>query len=87
MHCYDCSIKGATVPAVAVCTTCGAGVCQSCARVGNQTVRHVTGFVPAETALTQTRTIACPSCAVALATHHATQYNFAAPASQVLETQ
>ncbi|HEV7650964.1 MAG TPA: DUF2180 family protein [Actinophytocola sp.] len=87
MHCYDCASNGDTAPAVAVCTHCGAAVCRSCARVGNQTVRHFTGFSSAELALTETRTIACPSCANALATHHAGRYNFAAPTGHVLEAR
>ncbi len=27
MNCYECAIQGASVPAVAMCTHCGVGMC------------------------------------------------------------
>ncbi|MPZ86098.1 MAG: DUF2180 family protein [Actinophytocola sp.] len=90
MHCYNCADRGDTVPAVAVCASCGAAVCRSCARIGSQTTRHYRLFVGGNL-LTETRTIACPPCADALATHHPGRFRFATvveqPAEQMLETQ
>jgi hypothetical protein len=77
MHCFDCTSTSEPVPAVGICTTCGAAVCRTCARVGVQTVRHITGFSSAELALTETRKITCPPCADALSLHHASRYRFA----------
>ena len=35
MQCYDCAVTQQTTPAVAVCSTCGAGLCVSHAVVGH----------------------------------------------------
>jgi hypothetical protein len=82
MHCFDCAAHGDVVPAVAVCANCGAAVCLACARTGRQTLRHDAAFMSAEIATTETRTIACPSCAHALATHHADRYQFTVHSGQ-----
>jgi hypothetical protein len=78
MHCFDCAARGDDVPAVAVCNSCGAGVCLTCSRTGRQAIRHDAAFMSAEVLVTETRTIACPSCSDALAEHHADRYRFTA---------
>jgi hypothetical protein len=83
MHCFDCASEPA--PAVGICTTCGAAVCRTCARVGVQTVQHSTGFSSAELAITETRKITCPPCADALCTHHASRYRFATPTEDFVD--
>lgn len=35
MQCYDCAVAQQTTPAVAVCSTCGAGLCTTHAVVGH----------------------------------------------------
>ena len=36
MHCYDCLTEDRTLPATAVCTRCGAGVCRAHVRSADQ---------------------------------------------------
>jgi hypothetical protein len=86
MYCFDCATNGDSVTAVATCTDCGAAVCLACASVGRRTVQHGTAFAPAKVTITETRKVACPSCAAALATHHAGRYRFTAP-TRILETR
>ncbi|WIV59138.1 B-box zinc finger protein [Amycolatopsis nalaikhensis] len=82
MLCFECA-----VPAVAVCTTCGAAVCRGCVRVGVHPVEHHAVFSSADAATTETRQLACPGCAAALATRHAGGYRFAALPEAVPDMQ
>lgn len=82
MHCFDCVARGDDVPAVAICNNCGAGICLTCSRVGRQTIRHDAAFMSSDIAATETRVIACPSCAQAFAAHHADRYRFTVHSAQ-----
>ena len=70
MNCYDCSIDGTTLPAVAVCHDCGAAVCTNHAIT---TVRRVTRMVPlgrripAGPAARTVRCVTCDAAATAVA--------------------
>lgn len=87
MQCLDCTTTGTPSPAIGICTTCGAAVCRGCVRVGFHPVNHRTVFGSAEQAVTETRQLACPSCATALSARHAGNYRFAPLADPVPEMQ
>ncbi|MYW93763.1 DUF2180 family protein [Amycolatopsis rubida] len=87
MHCLDCVLEGQTRPAVGICTSCGAAVCRDCVRVGRHLTRHVTGFSSADLSATETRQLACPTCAGALSVHHAREYQFEPSARPPAATQ
>ena len=62
MQCYDCALEAQISPAVAVCSTCGAGLCgdhavaghanEPLTAVGNPTTRRLPG-----------RRVVCQTCA------------------------
>ncbi|GAA3567434.1 hypothetical protein GCM10022222_59240 [Amycolatopsis ultiminotia] len=87
MHCLDCFLVGDDRPAVGVCTSCGAAVCRDCVRIGRHPITHVTGFSSADRSVTETRQLACPSCATALSVRHSREYGFAPPAGSAVEMQ
>lgn len=64
MNCYDCLDKGITREAVAVCVSCGVGVCLTCACL--ESVEHERNGSPGNPLHRVTRTINCPSCDVVL---------------------
>ncbi|MEV6831849.1 DUF2180 family protein [Amycolatopsis sp. NPDC051102] len=80
MRCLDCASNSDDLPAIGVCTTCGAGVCESCVRIGHQSIRDLAGLAPMDGSIIETRKLACLPCATALGAHHAGRYHFAAPA-------
>lgn len=60
MRCYDCMDRGVDAAAVAVCMSCGAGVCADCVRAESRGVdQHATLGRPSHA---ETRTLLCPSC-------------------------
>lgn len=44
MHRLDCVSDDDNRSAIGVCTTRGAAVCESCARIGHQAIRNLTGL-------------------------------------------
>ncbi|WP_082469264.1 DUF2180 family protein [Sciscionella sediminilitoris] len=76
MNCFDCAEHGEFKSAVAICTTCGAGVCRDCAHVGVSTIKYPSGFSSAEETFVETRKLACRVCTAALSAHHAQAYRF-----------
>ena len=70
MQCYDCAVENKTAPAVAVCSTCGAGLCvdhsvlghadEWTASVGNPSASKLPG-----------RRILCQTCSASGAAHEA----------------
>ncbi len=67
MNCYDCLDKGITREAVAVCASCGAGVCSTCAC--RESVDHQRNASPGNPLHRVTRTFNCRSCAAVLGAH------------------
>ena len=61
MQCYDCAVAQKTSPAVAVCATCGAGVCLSHAVLAHPDEMSVTVGNPVATRLPGRRFL-CPTC-------------------------
>lgn len=65
MRCYDCADRGKDAAAVAVCLSCGAGVCADCIRAEWRGVdQHATLGRPSHA---ETRSLLCPSCDQVLA--------------------
>lgn len=69
MNCFDCGIEGRTVAAVGVCTSCGAGVCLSCAELETHVLPRPVSVGNATVEVT--RAVTCRSCVQALRVHHA----------------
>ncbi|OEJ22009.1 hypothetical protein AR457_39535 [Streptomyces agglomeratus] len=63
MQCLDCRTESKDTPSVGVCQGCGAGVCESHARITSRTVRHGTPQGPS--AQSEARWVLCKVCAEA----------------------
>ena len=68
MNCYDCLSQGSKRDAVAICASCGAGVCQACARL--ESTDHERNVGPGNPVHRVTRTINCRSCDAVLGARH-----------------
>ena len=60
MHCYDCNVDGRVTPAVAICTSCGAGICGDHTRMQSQD-RSQTA-TPGNPSPLHTRSLLCVNC-------------------------
>jgi hypothetical protein len=60
MNCYDCIGKGHTAPAVAICTSCGAGLCGEHTHL--ETQDHTAAATPGNPCHHRTRALICGSC-------------------------
>jgi hypothetical protein len=60
MNCYDCIGEGRTASAVAICTSCGAGLCGEHTRV--ETNDHMQAATPGNPSHHRTRSLICGSC-------------------------
>jgi hypothetical protein len=60
MNCYDCIVDGNTTPAVAICTSCGAGICGDHTRL--ETRDHAQAATPGNPSHHRTRSLICGSC-------------------------
>ncbi|MGC5168755.1 DUF2180 family protein [Luteimicrobium sp. DT211] len=67
MNCFDCVTSSASTAAVAVCSTCGVGVCEQHARIGSRHVETHSMGNPSSAVLPGRR-IFCSVCAPAGAT-------------------
>jgi hypothetical protein len=67
MNCYDCTTRGKTEVAVAVCQRCGAGACRDCVRSHSRSLDQHGTLGTAHPG--ETRTLLCTPCATVLADH------------------
>ncbi|MEV8312436.1 DUF2180 family protein [Streptomyces flavidovirens] len=63
MQCLDCRTESKDTHSVGVCQGCGAGVCESHARITSRTVRH--GSPQGPCAQAEARRVLCTVCAEA----------------------
>lgn len=87
MHRLDCVSDDDNRSAIGVCTTRGAAVCESCARIGHQAIRNLTGLALAVNWLMEIHKVACVPCARALDAQHGGRYRFVALAGHVLDNR
>jgi len=64
MNCFDCLGRGVTSAAVAVCASCGAGLCGDCVR--RETVDTASPATPGNPVHHATRRLVCTGCDSAL---------------------
>ena len=62
MNCYDCTTRGESVSAVAVCMDCGAAVCATHAQVAPRWLTYTVTLNRTMRAEPPTRTIRCSLC-------------------------
>ena len=60
MNCYDCIGEGRTTSAVAICTSCGAGLCGEHTRL--ETHDQMQAATPRNPSHRRTRSLICASC-------------------------
>ncbi len=60
MNCFDCTARGVTAAAVAVCASCGAGVCADCVR--RESVSTGSPATPGNPVRHATRRLVCVGC-------------------------
>lgn len=79
MRCYDCAVAQQDMPAVAICATCGAGVCMTHAVLGHRDEMTVTVGIPSAVRIPG-RVFLCQTCSATAAAAEA-----ATPAGQVVD--